>query len=81
MENSIHLAQTLPTVNITSAITIPLPFNASTRTMVIPISITGANTVSVLISTNTTNQTTPFNNQSITIPTFPSDSSSFVDVA
>jgi len=77
--DSIHIAETSPTINITSAVDIPLPYNDTNRNYSLPISINGATSTLVTISQNGTIQSSIFNGLSITIP-IPNDANSYVDV-
>ncbi|CAF3404455.1 unnamed protein product [Rotaria sp. Silwood1] len=71
------LAETVPTINISSAIQIGIPYNDTNRIYTLPITITGAKSTLVNISQNGTMSTTSFNNVSIMIP-IPNDATSYV---
>ncbi|CAF4449644.1 unnamed protein product, partial [Adineta steineri] len=68
------LAETPPTMNVSSPVDISLPYTSTNRTYLLPISTSGANSVSVTISQNGTLQNSTFNGVSIGIP-IPNDSS------
>ncbi|CAF0850637.1 unnamed protein product [Rotaria sp. Silwood1] len=71
------LAEIVPTINISSAIKIGIPYNDTNRIYTLPITITGAKSTLVNISQNGTMSTTSFNNVSIMIP-IPNDATSYV---
>ncbi|CAF3955011.1 unnamed protein product, partial [Adineta steineri] len=73
------LAETPPTMNVSSPVDISLPYTTISRTYLLPISISGVNSVSVTISQNGTLQNSTFNGVSIGIP-IPNDTSSYVEL-
>ncbi|CAF0869133.1 unnamed protein product [Adineta ricciae] len=73
-------AETVPTVNISSTVQIPLPYYTQNRTYSLPISISGASSTLVTISRNGTIQNSAFQGSSIDI-LIPSTTDTYVDVS